>query len=254
MAMQLWIGGMRIDSMSMLRRMFGSVADEALDARCDEVLEKIAEGIFIPWLDRCDETQERFGGLERQGSGNMCHWRDILYREPDKEKLSSDAQSALAMICNVCKEKIINAVERKVRADRNISITQDKLERVIADQPWYANNNAIRITLQAVRLERVAIDSDTLNKILARLSRDGEPIDVYLCNIGKPFVIRVLENLANVQLIGCGKPNVQFAANHRGKSFDMENQNVKFKNFQLTPQGVLLVNEHGRCDKVEISR
>ena len=254
MAMQLWIGGVRIDSMSMLRRLFASVAGDVLDARCDEVLEKIADGIFIPWLDRCDETRERVGGLERQECGNMSHWRDILHSDPDKGKLSSDAQSALAMICDVPKEKIASAVERKVHADRKTSVTSDELKKSIAEQSWYMKDESIQATLENVRWDRVATDSDTLRRIVARLPHDNAPVDVYLCDVGKPFVIRALESLANVRLIGFGSPNVQFAANCRGRCFDMIKQNVKFKDFRLACQGVLLVNEYGRHINVEIQR
>lgn len=252
MAMQLWIGGVRIDSISMLRGLFASVTGDMLDARCDEVLEKIADGIFIPWLDRCAETRERVGGLERQESGNMSHWRDILHSDPDKENLSNDAQCALAKICDVPEERITNAVKRKVHADKNAFVVFSEFKEVIARQPWYRDDSASRQTLEGVRWDRVAIDSYTLQNILARLPQDNSLVDVFLCNVGNPFIIRVLEGLTNVRLIGLGNPNVRFAANHRKKCFDMAKQNVKFKDFRLACQGVLLVNEYGRHINVKI--
>lgn len=248
MAMQLWIGGVRIDSISMLRGLFASVTGDVLDARCDEVLGKIADGIFIPWLDRCAETRKRDVVAKDSGS----RWRDVLYNEPDKEKLSDDAQRALAMICEVPEERITDAVKRKFHADRNAFVVFSEFKDVIARQTWYRDDSVSRQTLEGVRWDRVAIDSNTLQNILARLPQDNSPVDVFLCNVGHPFIIRVFEGLTNVRLIGLGNPDVRFAANHRGKYFDMVKQNVKFKNFRLACLGVLLVNEYGRHINVEI--
>ena len=244
---QLWLGGKRIDSIPMLREEFASRDEDGKITLCSELLKKIADGFFIPWLEFCPETRRRANDRERRQDASLGIWlleeyREKLQTERQGEFLSAEAKDAVAKICDID----IGIVEKSGRK-KVPSFSRDNLIAQLEGQEWYRDAE-VRRTIAGIAMDRLATDSSSLERIIGNAIRQSQRrfTDLYLLNTGNRFIIGNLNNLINLRLVGFGNPEVHFAARLRGDVLDMTAHNIEFKGFSLMSNGVKLINRQGR--------
>lgn len=251
---QLWLANDRIDSLAKLREAFAARDAEDRIPLCVELLEKMSADILIPWLDRCSETRPPDSAWDREraaplGGGTLASCRLQLGKEKDPLQLSSEGIAALASICEIDESTVRSALTGKRRQMRIRSCQSDELCKRIERQAWYRGDAAVQRMFTGIRWEQVAVNSATLNGILAQASKrsDGGKTDVYLCNVGEAFTLRSTALLRNLRIVGFGEPNVQFNPCARGEWLDLNERNLKFERFHLNCQGVRLRYDKSCC-------
>lgn len=246
---QLWLGGKRIDSIPLLREAFASRDEEQELALCAELLKRVRDGFFIPWLELCTETRPRSDEERKQdksiGILLLNTFREDLLSEPDKANLSNKAQIAIAEICGIN----VGIVEKAAENAENVISAKDifaKLENL----EWFQNDDVKR-TLKSIPPDCLATDTDSLARNIRAASEHRKYTDQYLLNTGSPFIIRSLDMLSNMRLVGYGDPRVHFGVVLRNKTLDLDVRNVKFESVQLKSNGVILENTRKRMNHVD---
>lgn len=249
--MQLWLKGKRIDSIVMLREMFSTEDVIAQHQLCAELLAKVAAGIFIPWLERCHEARLRKSPNERaqdeaQGILDLEKCYLDLTKEQDLTSLSDVGEEALAKICNV--DSILFQTTSTLKLKQDIPI-KSKLHELLKGQDWYQTDANVRKSIEAIPPEFIAVDSDSLARVVttARNLHGCTATDVYLLSIGRPFVVRNLNALRNLRLVGYGYPVLSFLPQYRGTEIDMVERNLKFVRLKVDDQGVVLRGKEENC-------
>lgn len=247
--MQLWLNGKRIDSIAMLREMFFTEDIIIQHQLCTELLSKVAAGIFIPWLERCYEARLRNSPNERaqdeaQGFLDLEKCYQDLKRESVLTNLSNKGVEALAKICNVDALTFQTATTMRQNVPAN-----DKLFELLEVQDWYQKDTKVQKSIKAISPELIATDSDSLARVVIAAGKQHSctAIDIYLLAVGKPFVIRNLNALRNLRLVGYGYPVLSFHPQHRGMELNMKERNLKFVRLRLDDQGVLLLGRAENC-------
>ena len=250
--MQLWINGRRIDSITVLREMFSSEDIIIQHRLCAELISKVAAGIFIPWLERCYEARLRNSQQERaqdesQGVLDLEQCYRDLKKESDLTSLSNESVAALAKICN------IDAISFQTATTQQPSIPDsDKLFELLEKQDWYQRDAKVKKSIKAISPGLIAIDSDSLARVVTTVGRQHscDPIDIYLLSVGKPFVVRNINALRNLRLVGYGCPLLTFPPQCRGMELDMEERKLNFERLRLNGQGLVLIGKEECCKEV----
>ncbi len=260
---QLWLDFRRIDSIPQLREAFASRDAEGRRTLFGQLLRRHADGLFLPWLARCSEARIRQGSWESgrdavAGELNLGSARLRLVNA-NADTSSDEVRGALAEICGIDPAEVptdvsasLPAATRSGAGNANRGV-DGVLAALLERQPWYRNDPRLRDFIGTLPLDRIATDTDSLKKILARLAKrdDSQMADIYLLAVGGDVFLRSVDKLRHVRLVGYGKPVLRFNSADYDKTLDMETADVKFENLVIDRQSVRIANGEGRCPAVD---
>ena len=259
--MQLWLDFRRIDSIPQLREAFASQDAEGRRALFGQLLRKHTAGLFLPWLARCAEARIRQGAFE-SGKDAVAGALNLESARLGLEKAygstpAAEVRGALAEICGIDPSEIpeeslpqtVNTVKSAANGGN------ESLVALLERQPWYRADSRLRDFIGTLPNDRIAIDTDSLKKILNRLAKRGDDAmaDIYLLAVeGRDIFLRSVDKLHHVRLVGYGepKPVLRFNSTDYGKTLDMVAADVKFEGLAVDLQGVHVVNGGNRCNNI----
>ena len=244
----LWLGGKRIDNVYMLHQTFESLKDDEEKCKlCMELLRKVDEGIFIPWLEFDPETNES-SKKKWYYSGPKEDTLDVFKKRLQRWESQSQSQQrywtdeAINSISYIC--GIDCGIAKRACAE--IKDNSNWLKKV-EDQKWYKDNeNKCQETLLHHPPEFIAWDSDSLVCALKRSSEQNGTQTLYLLNTGRAFIIKNedVECLRYVILTGYGNPKLRINCPN-GSKLNMKDNEITVKQCNLHDRDIF-TEEEGR--------
>ena len=226
----LWLEGKRVDNVYELRQRFESLKDDEEKCKlCIELLKKVHEKIFIPWLNFDSETSifsKKQYYLKKDKTDFLHVFNQKLHRwaaQLEPGDLTDEEINSIAEICDVSSEIMqkANAVIKKEKID------DCRWLRKVETQKWYQEAKAAKDTLidtlSCQPPESIVWDSRSLANALMDISRNENKRTLYLLNTEKIFIIENIDYLKNVTLIGCGAPVLKIACPNNTKLNMKEN-------------------------------
>lgn len=237
----LWLKGRRVDSVPLLRAYLRSLDGAELREACSALLKKYREGVLTKWFARQKESRKPDSALEAKGQGKE-NQNAKLYLLADRSPEDLDgALPLLARLCDVEEDFLRELAE--IALPQMGSVDPHVLQRV-QQQSWYQEDEQVRQLLANVNLEFVVDGPEALARLAQRYCDGGnsrQQTTVYLCNTGKPVVaLADPTRYRGLRLVGCGDPIVRFGAQCRGKTLDLQTQDLIFENLTLNPHGMRL--------------
>lgn len=217
---QLWIDGIRMDSIDCLQAMFCQHKDDEIKFQkiCVSVMERYHDGTLKRWLSRQEEMY-----ILRERNRKM-QLEPLL----DNGKDERIPYEALAALCGIPKEAFlyINCGGQEELRDKKI----EELKK----QSWWPAYESLFGAVK--RWELVVLNGLHMDQALEYVRSNGQgPYDIYICNtkeMDKKYYSLNLKGLKNVSIIGVEKPKILHVQTE-SSAINLEKQNIYLEGLVL---------------------